>query len=158
MMRWVHLAAQYLNSELPPHYKPEKRHKGATKTVRYQEAAKKYRDSSKKKEELDLEALELVAAQERADIGGMFLDEGEDTPSEDKDTELTDREEKTGVTHLVHCWYPTGHSVGNLKFILPSLVADSFPGEDGTLFRYDQDRPGYYGCEDILQGHPEGLS
>jgi hypothetical protein len=46
-LREVHLTAQYLNSEMPPHYKPEKRHRGATKTMEYQEEAKKFADGMK---------------------------------------------------------------------------------------------------------------
>ena len=59
---------------------------------------------------LDIEALEVIeleAIRERADIGGTAKDEEDNTHSE----ENVEFEEKTGVTHLVHSWYPLGHSV-----------------------------------------------
>jgi hypothetical protein len=82
----------------------------------------------------------LNTAQQRADIGGISLNEREGTssgdegiPSEDEDTELASREERTGVLHLVHSWYPLGHNVSNLKSIFSFLATESFPGEDGSL-------------------------
>ena len=113
----VQLAAQYLNHELPPNFKPEKRHQGASKTMEYREAVKNYKDSRKevRLEDLDLDALELETAQERADTGGMSLEEGEGIPSVGEEMGWAGKMETTGVTHLVHQWYPLGHSVSDLK-------------------------------------------
>ena len=111
----VQLAAQYLNHELPPHFKPERRHQGASKTMEYREAVKNYKDNKKKVRPEDLDALELETAQERADIGGMSLEEGGGIPAVGEEMEQAGKMETTGVTHLVHQWYPLGHSASDLK-------------------------------------------
>ena len=111
----VQRATQCMNSVLPPHYKPERRHQGASKTMEYAKALKNYKDSRVKDMTYEeLKVLESGVTQERADIGGMLLEEREDIPSGDEGSKES-RKERTGVTHLVHSWYPLGHTVSNLK-------------------------------------------
>lgn len=60
-----------MNSVLPPHYKPERNHQGASKTVEYAEVLKNYKDSRLKDMIYkELKVLKLEVTQERADIGG----------------------------------------------------------------------------------------
>lgn len=52
-----------------------------------------------------LELAELEQLRERGDIAGALEDE------EGGEQEV--RKERTGVSHLVHCWYPKGHNVSD---------------------------------------------
>jgi hypothetical protein len=62
-----------------------------------------------------LSVVELKIAQERANISGISSDEEEDNESGASASpgviRLEAKEERTGATHLVHCWYPLGHAV-----------------------------------------------
>jgi hypothetical protein len=90
-----------------------------------------------------LRVVELGTTQERADISGIALDE-EEGDWEDEEESLTSdeeeedliewegREERTGATHLVHCWYPLGHSVSEWKYMFAPPT--NYPLEkDGTI-------------------------
>ena len=70
-----------------------------------------------------LSVVELGATLERADISGAAWNEGEGDVSgvtipQDKEGAVQSEmvEERTGATHLVHCWYPLGHNVSEFKY------------------------------------------
>ena len=68
---------------------------------------------------------------ERVDFIGD-VEEMEKDGGVEKDGEGQLKEERTGVTHLVHCWYPQGHQVSMCRLVF-ILLTDYHPGKDGAL-------------------------
>ena len=118
-MKLVEKASQFLASQLPPHYNPrDARHINNSPVMKYHTEVKDYDCNALREHERD-------AAKTRADfIGGEV--ESTSSPLELKG-------ERTGVIHLVHCWYPQGHDVSKPESLF-ILLTDYPPGKDGPLF------------------------
>ena len=113
MLAGVQTAAQYLQSQIPPQYHPNIRHPNNSKTISYKldnsiESWEKVEDD----EELLL-MLEQSTLKERGDIAGYSEEIVEPMESEISSSIPTFKDERTGVTHLVHSWYPIGHNVSD---------------------------------------------
>ena len=125
----VELATQFLHSQLPPHYNPrDARHTFNDPTMSYsavEEVAKTSGSTRASKGQLDevkLRVLEKDLVEGRAaytdDSGqdwvievAMRDEEGEEM--RDGQGVVRIEHERTGVTHLVHAWYPQGQKVSS---------------------------------------------
>jgi len=66
------------------------------------------------KDEDALQDLEQDSLKERGDICGTVGGENDYPEPESNSSHPTSTKERTGVSHLVHSWYPQGHNVSQL--------------------------------------------
>lgn len=115
----IQTAAQFMHSALPPHYNPrDTRHTKNSPTMEYKMGIDEMKDGKDSHEMLRNAEVEI--SQERADIG-------QTSPERNPQSEVPELElkaERTGVTHLVHCWFAQGQNVSQNKspFALLTIV------------------------------------
>jgi len=92
----VQRASQFLHNQLPPHYNPKDARHVENAEIMFYKIWQDKKNTEQEQEEA-LKQLELLTFKDRANFANF---ESEEFGAE-----------RTGVTHLVHTWYPKGHSV-----------------------------------------------